>query len=204
MLGLQKNKMDIIDKLSYPNSGDKLFIFDGIPKSLANIQVSREDWCIYSNGYKNVPTILYEYIKKSPAKKNFLIYPIVFSYRHYIELTLKNIIRNGYRLLQYKKTIPTHHEIHELWKECDKILKKIPDYTEDSEIKHDVVRNLIEEFKKYDSLSFAFRYPTDRKGNVSLPNLKNVNLDNFITVGHKLSNALDTLVNYLYVLLDQE
>jgi len=53
-------------------------------------------WELYSTGYKMAGDLL---IENADNNTSFLIYPIVFSYRHCIELRLKQISIEGNKLL---------------------------------------------------------------------------------------------------------
>lgn len=49
----------------------------------------------YSQGYRKSARILSEYVYEKGRHQDFLIYPIVFLYRHHIELILKQLIIQG-------------------------------------------------------------------------------------------------------------
>ena len=45
-----------------------------------------------AEGYKRAADLLIERAKESTQLRNMLVYPIVFCYRHYLELTLKAML----------------------------------------------------------------------------------------------------------------
>jgi hypothetical protein len=62
-------------------------------------------WDLYSIGYKMAADVL---IENSGRYPDFLIYPIVFLYRQYIELRLKQIIIQGNSIIDNSKVIPDY------------------------------------------------------------------------------------------------
>lgn len=196
--------MDIKYQLAFPQKGDKLFKLDGKLWNITDTTVSHEDWCVYADGYKKAADILVRDVLETGTKKNFLIYPIVFLYRQYLELRLKEILRNSRILTGQEPDIPTHHRIGDIWRLCKKIIPELQSANKDSPINLDMIGQCIGEFQKYDPKSDAFRYPMDTKGKNSLPNLKRMNLLNFFEVGKKLSNAIDSLSEWVYVLLQHK
>lgn len=196
--------MDIKYQLAFPQNGDKLFKSDGNLWNIANTSVSHEDWCIYADGYKKAADILVRDVLKTGTKKNFLIYPIIFLYRQYLELRLKEILRNSSILTGRVPDIPGHHRIGDIWNACEKIILELQSANKDSSINLDIISQCIGEFQKYDPEATAFRYPMNKKGGNSLPNLKRIDLLNFSEVGDKLSNAIDSLDEWVYILLQHK
>lgn len=196
--------MDVKYQLAFPQNGDKLFKSDGRLWNIADTTVSHKDWCIYADGYKRASDILVQDVLKTGTKKNFLIYPIVFLYRHYLELCLKDILRNSSILTGRIPDISGHHGISDIWNACKKIILELQSAEEDSSINLDIISQCISEFQKYDPEATAFRYPMNKKGKNSLANLKRINLLNFSEVGNKLSNAIGSLSEWAYVLLQHK
>jgi hypothetical protein len=82
-----------------------------------------------------------------------------------------NILR---RLETTDKGFPQKHNLSQLWNETRTLLVK---HYPDQEIPGIAgMDNCIEEFSKHDPESFAFRYPSDKKGCKTLDELKHINL----------------------------
>ncbi len=131
----------------------------------------------YIEGYRRSADILVNYIQDKTVDQDILIYPIVFLYRHHIELRLKELIKEGRSLLgkDYKKY--EKHNIDFLWRECKKISKEIEP---ESEKNFQSIEKVIKDLHKIDKGSFNFRYSTDKKGNRSIdPELKIINIKEF-------------------------
>src|SRR5260370_29182350 len=92
-----------------------------------------------------------------------LVFPIVFMYRHYLELRLKQIIRDGNLFLGNPSIFPKHHQIDRLWRECKVILKQVEPKVLDQDL--EAVEERILEFSTNDPGSMAFRYPIDKDDN---------------------------------------
>ena len=91
---------------------------------------------------------------------DLLVYPILFNYRHAIELALKWVIATHvkYSSLQIGKDKHKDHDLFDLWESCKKII--IESGTESDDISY--VEQVIKDFHDWDKLAQAFRYPTDK------------------------------------------
>ena len=125
-------------------------------------------WEVYAMGYKIAAETLVDKVLSEQTNQDHLIYPIVFLYRHYIELRLKEIIEHGSKLLDLDLKIPTHHEIMSLWTNdgAKQIVKEL--WPEDSTDDLKLMEETFKEFARYDRVSSSFRYPNDTKGNPSI------------------------------------
>ena len=116
---------------------------------------------LYAMGYKDAADHLVEHAPR--IGQDFVVYPVMFLYRHYIELRLKDILYTSQKLqdLPVKKYL--RHNILELWEKVMVTLKNVPgDYFgEFSPIVLDNIKDRLEEFNKLDPGSLSFRYPTD-------------------------------------------
>lgn len=142
----------------------------------------------YADSYKRAADQL---VKKAIAKEkeqDFLIYPILFMYRHHVELQMKYIIRTWYRRKDERPDY-LHHRLEDLWKECRTIIKDAfpHDDSDDVEIVDEVIQELIEA----DPRSFNFRYPVDRKEQPVFEEEKFISLQNLYEVMQKTSHFFD-------------
>ena len=95
--------------LPWPKPGDRLFISDE-PDFLNNAFLG-SNWIVYADGYMQAADNLVKQLLEDRHSQDFLVYPIIFLYRHYIELCLKHIILLGNKLLKNEFILPTHHQI---------------------------------------------------------------------------------------------
>lgn len=186
----------------WPQDGDNLFI-EGEDWYLNScLHFLSDDLGLFITGYKEAADRLVKSIMEDRNDQDSLVYPILFLYRHYLELSLKRLIREGNRLLDNPSPwgdigFPTDarsHNLLSLWDECKKILEqmgakhadlKIPD----QDLK--AVSNLLAQFSQQDSISYAARYPTDKKNSPSFPNLDVINVRNLAEVMEKIAAFFD-------------
>ena len=75
----------------------------------------------YQDGYRRAALHLAEYVCEEGRGQDYLVYPIVYLYRHHIELTLKSIIGAtafviNHRLTKNDFDTLGHHDLSTLWK----------------------------------------------------------------------------------------
>lgn len=158
---------------------------------------------LYAAGYKRAADLLVEH-GVTYGEQHILVYPIIFLYRQYIELRLKDITRNGYRLLGIPKHLPlghpTGHTIDEYWRECRGILEKVDEdeykrLREDERNKYksdlDALQEGINRFSEWDPNSQASRFPTDKKGNTSTLDPSSINFISLKELMQRISYLLD-------------
>lgn len=185
---------------------DKLFTPHDDWWNNACLNVSRNDWGVYALGYKEAADLLVEHVVNHRASQDTLVYPILFSYRHYIELVIKDTLRMAIRLQDVADQPMGNHNIENLWGELHKLLLVIFPDEMVNELK-DVFR-LVGEFYKVDARSFSFRYPVDKAGNPSLPGITHINLRNVRDVVNNIATILTgvnaQLYDYLQLKIEQE
>ena len=157
------------------------------------------NWTLYQYGYAEAAKVL---IRRTAAGKDqdFLIYPILFTARHAIELGLKEIILCGNRLLDQDNPNLIRHDLRYLWKIAKPLLAEVealhqPGASEDEATT--AFEDMINELSTADPVSMTFRYPVDTEGRPSfivgdssgkVPRLINT---------RDLSHTLEAMFNYL-------
>jgi len=156
----------------------------------------------YVEGYKIAAETLVEKIGSSHRNQDFLAYPIVFLYRHHIELLLKGIIDTGRKYLKGESGFPKHHKIENLWPEVKGMARKIID----QDISHecDFVDHVIREMSSVDPDSMSFRYATDKQGEKAASEVTNFSLKHFSEQISKASEILDNFDNMISISLDHK
>jgi hypothetical protein len=189
-------------RLPWPTLGETMFT-DGLPDWHNNAcLVPRADWSIYAEGYRRAGRLLVEHVNSSGVDQDFLVYPIVFCYRQYLELKMKHLVLAGSQLLDLDTELIKSHDLVPLWKSCRSILERVaPDEPMDQ---LEAVTEGIEQLSKIDSTSEGFRYPEDKKtGAPSLPDtLHRFNLRHFANQVEKLAGLLDGAGEQIAVYLD--
>jgi hypothetical protein len=100
--------------------------------------------------------------------------PVVFLYRHALELYLKEILINGQKILQLKgkefrtvkQILDKHgHKLSSLWKALKKLHKQL-DWEWEEQL--DANGKIIQEFDMFDPESSSFRFPVTKRGDAAL------------------------------------
>jgi hypothetical protein len=176
-------------EIPWPKKGDRLFTSDGDSSYLVRTQAG-ESWESYVHAYRMAAEMLVERTHE-PLALNWLIFPILYLYRHYLELRLKSLIWDGDALDGVPPTqLDREHGLIALW---HKSRLKIEEWQKDCPKDDlDAVEATILEFDAIDPKSQAARYPKDRAGSPSGILGKNINLDTFAKTVKKTSNFLDS------------
>jgi hypothetical protein len=83
-------------ELPWPRSGDHVFISgdDWWMNACVNWGGG---WTLYAIGYRNAGDVLVERVEQDRGEADALVYPIVFCYRQYLELMLKDTLMEARR-----------------------------------------------------------------------------------------------------------
>jgi hypothetical protein len=125
--------------------------------SIINAWLYRQ-WDSYAEGYlKAGHALVDQVVRENGIDQDFLIYPIVFMYRQYLELRLKELLKSGSILLDLPlgKKEAWGHDILLLWKKTRPILERIWPKSE----WYDLIEERIAELASADPDSMSFRYP---------------------------------------------
>jgi hypothetical protein len=168
---------DFLATQKWPEFEDKLIRADGGATGYVGAK-GRSRLVVMGEGYMEAANILVDHAARSISEANTLAYPILFLYRHALELDLKYIIET-YGRGAGENPVLDSHDLERLWQSVQRILRHYGDHDE-SGAKN--VGRAIAEFSKLDPKSENFRYATNRKGaqigtgveHVSLTNLREV------------------------------
>jgi hypothetical protein len=103
-----------------------------------------------------------------------LIYPIVFGYRQFLELTLKAMIEE-YGPLGGVPPVWSHHRLEDLSKDFERLLRNWG-AADQEDGGTDAVQKWVAEFARMDPTSAAFRFPKSRKGEASVAGFDGIDL----------------------------
>jgi hypothetical protein len=176
------------DELPWPKPGDQVF-------------AEADDWwmnaCInwgggpqvYLAGYRRAGEILVAEVARNQHDADVLVYPIVFCYRQYLELLLKDTLAEARRYFTIDDTVPAKHSLLLFWLPLRQLLAR---RWSDAENELDTVQDALRQFDSVDQLSFAFRYATTSKGDPSLPKeMLRINLRNLSEVVTRVGTFLE-------------
>ena len=152
------------------------------------IPTGPEEWSHLADSYKEAAD------RVVSATKDSFSYamhgaPIMFMYRHYIELQLKSLLLDAAELLDEPQDIPPKHYILTLWTRVRKLLLKISLESDGDWFTR--ADQVIADFDALDPTSFAFRYPIDKEGKASTE--ANLHIDP--RVARQMIGELDILLS---------
>lgn len=190
------------ESIPWPRAGDQLFGAADDWENNACVGFSREQWVGYIEGYKLAADKLAETVTTSGRDQDFLVYPIVFLYRHAIEIALKYLIRLGCRLLDTEPSKLIDHKLSKLWLNCRPLLEQV--WPEGPKEDLDAVGDVIAQFETEDPTAAGYRYPTDTKGQPFHTQHRVINLRNFAEVANRVLGLLDGCTMGISVYLDHK
>ena len=141
-----------------------------------------------ARGYFEGANLLVETLDHNPS--NILVYPIVFLYRHFIEIQLKAILTEFQEMGCDVGRLLSHN--------LEFLLNMVNDKCNQRSLQSlsDEVGEVIQEFNEFDSNSQTFRYSRNRNGDPNIPEHDTLGLD-------RLKTSMDLVESELYGLLTE-
>ena len=134
-------------------------------------------------GFKSAADKLVNIAENELGCADYLVYPVLYSYRMYIELRLKTIIEGATGISK------TGHPLVDLWEEAKPIMKRSSQWFDDHELA--AVEEKIKEFDKFDPKSDAWRYAKTIKGEPTLQGIQTIDLKHLKQVMDSLSTSFE-------------
>lgn len=147
----------------WPRSGDTPFTRSGDWQRnayLASDTTTR--LVLMMEGYKKAADLMVEQAMSDGADRDFLVFPIIFNYRQFLELSLKYLLSVYGRHVGVAENWQSH-DLVLLWSEFETMLRIFG--TKDPDEADPIVKEIVAEFAKIDPGSYSYRYPVDRNGN---------------------------------------
>ena len=154
---------------------------------------STDAWNLYASGYKLAADKLAE--ETATEDLDLVVFPMVFLYRHYVELRLKSIIVLGNRLDGTPCEIPIEHGIGRLWQRAVGTMD-----IENGTIER--IDILINQLAAADPTGQSFRYSVDSQGQPTLEGIEHINVRNFADRMKEVSDLLDGIIGGIITELD--
>jgi hypothetical protein len=158
------------------------------------------DLSAFAAGYHEAGKTLVSKMESTAGYRDYEGYPILFLYRHALELYLKAIVYRGAQLLGLisdekanTEKLLTSHKLTRLLPTIEAIFRAV-EWEWDFELfglrSFDDFADLIKEIEKIDPQSYCFRYPVNTAGEAALPQHFVVNV---VTFGKKMDSVLELL-----------
>lgn len=176
-------------------------------------------WFIYADGFKKAAHMLLENCQTT-YDYNTVVYPIVFNYRHYLELILKAILMNLDRYMlkapqrdsdeTIKKKLTEildAHKLEPLWSEIGRLKNKLEPHDRNSifhpQLDLKKINRYIKEFTKVDCTSITFRYPDEDSSSCVIDGIQWLDLHHYVTEMGEISKILEGILDMIIIAIDQ-
>jgi hypothetical protein len=176
----------------------RLFTAEANHSHLIAMPVSGEQgWPSYEQGYLMAAQQILARIAETGSDQDFLVYPLVFLYRQYLELQLKLVIHLGRELYGGRGAPMNTHSLTALWDVAVGYIHRTwPDDTQNTT----PIRADLEEFDSLDRGSYAFRYPIGTTQEPSLPeNLTRFNVATFARRTEEIGEYIESASEGMWV-----
>ena len=174
-------------EFGWPKPGERIFTETRNLSSAARIDEDgpSRHWHMIE-GHKGSADILADSILSDSGANFCMIYPLVFCYRHALELMLKHIV-NEFGKAAGEKRISDGHQLLPLWR----IARRVIEHFGRDEASLSKVDGYISELDKIDPGSVTFRYPSDKANNVYRIGVYYVDVANLKASINALTEYLD-------------
>jgi hypothetical protein len=157
------------------------------------------DFGVFAKGYTLAANRLSGFLLEAPRFSDYEAYPVVFLYRHALELSLKHIIYSSVKLAAFKYLddidhgLQNSHELRRLARIVEDILAIL--FPEDESLRQAMamVTETCHEFSEIDPRSDGYRYPIDSRGQRSTKRDQVVNLRAVVDRMSSVLEDLDTI-----------
>lgn len=178
----------------WPKSGDDLFREGDDWWHTAIIQSEVHGEYAIAGSFKEAGDRLVAYVSDKKSGQDMLVFPIMFAYRHHLELMIKAVIKEGRRHLGCTGDYTYTHDLMRLWSECREILEAI--FPDDDTEPLDATEHILTQLTKVDPDSQSFRYPVNQKRRAQVDQLR-IPLANVARVVEGAGNFLGGSVNWI-------
>jgi hypothetical protein len=117
----------------------------------------------YALGYFEAGSIIVSSLLSDRSMLDVVIYPLVFAYRHGIELSLKDLAVHLPLVWDEESEARLTHVLSDNWESIKSYLKREQEFDPENTL-IDQVDTIIKDFLEIDETGQVFRYPTDRSG----------------------------------------
>ena len=192
----------LYSEFRWPTQDDKPFVVSDDPFDNANI-ADDEFTRLYlmTEGYKSAADLMVEHAGGDDFTRNTLVFPIIFNYRQFLELSLKCQLAVFGPAVGIKPNWTTH-ALDKLWSDFVGMLEKYgvasPDDTDS------IVSEIVLEFAKIDPGSYSYRYPVDRRANPVLVAYSDLHLPTLADVMQAVESYFSGCDGYLSELMSED
>lgn len=190
-------RTDLLARMKSPSNfaGQQIFIQGKDWHNNAMLGWTHFPWDIYVAGYKDAADALVVALVERKAPLDSVVYPLVFLYRQGLELQLKLILPLARRLAGKEAVADHQHGPMPLWSGLRRHIEQLDPRQDDKELP--AIEDFIRQLDTVDPASFAFRYSPTKKGEVSLPELRHLNVRHLSEVMDSVFMLLGGIYSWL-------
>ena len=174
----------------WPEVGDKAFVSAPPVYGACAAEDVRERLWRMVRGYRHAADLLVRETEREAYLRANLIYPIVFSYRHSLELALKQLLEEHGEHVGHKQEF-RDHRLERIWPRCREVIEHFNPRSDPTPL--DVIANLVAEFADVDPGSYSFRYASDTKGKQMDIKIKYIDLTELQKIMASVHNFLECI-----------
>jgi hypothetical protein len=186
-----------LESIQWPSdfSGQQLFIQgeDWQHNAMLNWSHFRAD--LYAFAYKDAADGLVVAMASRQVPLDSGIYPLLFLYRHALELLFKLMLKNARALTGKEPKNYDKHSLMSLWSELRNLLKELG--LEQLDANAIAVHEFIRQLDDVDPDSMAFRYATTTRGKEHLPDVTHINIRHLRNVLNSVFVWLNGAYNWI-------
>jgi len=159
----------------------------------------RGDFGVYARGYTWAAETLAKSLIESSGFPDYKAYPVVFLFRHALELYLKNVIYSVARVAAFREMggldtrLQNCHRLDILSDKANSLMLTIFPQSSDLASVLDHICEVARELSEIDPESFSYRYPIDTKGRPSTKRHQSANLRSIVRHMSEVLDVLDTI-----------
>jgi len=161
----------------------------------------RDRWIGYVQGYWKAAEVIAQGVIDTDRDQDYLVYPFLMCWRHYVELQLKVIILLAQTYLRTPVAVPRTHKIHHLWRLARPLIEQVFPGEPTNDL--DNTGRIILQLHGFDPTSEHFRYPILKDGSETLVSLGQIHIQNFHEVMDGIVGILDGTETGIRVMTDQ-
>lgn len=182
------DELNLDFELPWPDGDDPYKLTPGARHLIACLNFTGDPSYGIAEGFKRIADLAVAHVEQTGHDADFFVYPILFSYRHYIELMLKQLIGDLRRLYDiHDADAPGTHSLEALWNIAEPLLMR---HVADPAT-YANVRGSLRRFNELDPRSDSYRYAVDKKGGPHLEGVHNIDLGQVRSVVERLAGFLD-------------
>ena len=162
----------------------------------ACVDYGADKWDLYASGYRTAAELLTSHVRERGVDQDRLIYPVVFLWRHHLELLIKSIIKVTSSLLDRRGASVEGHELSQLFGTARQLLGEFS-VTERDALPPGTAqrtREALRKFNSVDATSQVFRYPVDKQAHEHLTGVRHINFQVVEDYMRSVSDALGELL----------